>query len=122
MQLAGVNPEMDPAHPQPIGAHRSGGGQQRFSDGIIGVGGFVFQLGHDRGQAGQLERMVGGQVIGGVRQRRRIAQIGRPQTLGLQGGIARGSAQPVGNVGRSFGQRVSITCEPLCLFLQPVTQ
>ena len=65
LQLRGVYPEMHPAHAQPIGAHRGGGGEQGEGGGIIGFGGEGFQIGDQRGEAGELVGVIGGEGVGG---------------------------------------------------------
>ncbi len=122
LQLAGIHPEMDPAHPQAIGPHRRRDSQQGLGLVIAGMGRLMLQLGDDPGQAGQLEGMIGAEVVGSVRQGRRIGEVGRCQPLRLGLRIARRSSQPLGDFGRRFGQRGGIAFKPLGLFRQAITQ
>ncbi len=64
VKLAGIDPEMDPARAETVGAHRGGEGLER--DGAIGRRRFRFgfELLDQRSERKQLGRVVGGQAIG----------------------------------------------------------
>ena len=77
VKLAGVHPEMNPAHAQPVRAHRRG--ECLEGDGALGRGGLrlVLQCIDQRGQAQQLGRIVRRQAIGHGGQRLGIVEIAR---------------------------------------------
>ena len=76
VQLLGVHPEVDPAHPEPVGAHRRGERLER--DGALGLGAarLVLERLDVPAERQQLARVVGGQPVGGDRQRGRVGQVG----------------------------------------------
>ncbi len=119
VQLFGVHAEMDPAHPQPIGAHRGGERQQGYGAGLRGTFGLGLQRGDQRRERQQVVRAVGGQPVGGCGERCFAAEIAC-EIGGAFGGEPRRGAQGVEQRVRRVNRfkRGGVARQPFSLFGQ----
>ncbi len=119
VELFGVHAEMDPAHPQPIGAHRGGERQQGDGAGLRGGIGLGFERGDQRRERQQVVGAVGGQPVGGGGQRCFAAEIACEIGGAFSGEPRRGAQSVEQRVRRVDGfQRGGVARQPFSLFGQ----
>ena len=89
VQLLGVDPEMDPAHAEPVGAHRRRERLERHRPPAFDISRLGFEPLDPRRKAEALVRIIGGQPVGRGRQRGGLGQVGGEVGRAFRGIIGR---------------------------------